>query len=53
MKDKAVQMRLEARNFLTPEQIAQMGAEKGMGPGAGRGGFGRGRGCRQGLGADL
>ena len=52
MKDKTVQMRLEARKFLTPEQIAQMGAGKGFGPGAGRG-FGRGRGCGPGLGANL
>jgi len=45
MKDKAVQMRLEARKILTPEQIAQLG--QGMRPGLCggrrfRGGFGRG-----------
>lgn len=37
MKDKAVQMRLEARKFLTPEQIAGFGPGCGMGPGFGRG----------------
>jgi len=46
MQDKAVQMRLEARKILTPEQIAQMGQGRGFGPGTGRG-FGGGfrRGC--------
>ena len=54
MKDKAIQMRLEARKFLTPEQVAQMGPGKGFGPGAGCGfGRGRGRGCSQGYGANL
>jgi Spy/CpxP family protein refolding chaperone len=36
MREKAVQFKLEARNILTPEQLAQNG------PGWGRGGFGRG-----------
>src|SRR5512136_1317670 len=59
LKDKAVQMRLEARKFLTPEQIENWrpGREMGMGPGRGcghmagggfgmgRGGMGPGRGC--------
>ena len=51
MREKAVQMRLEARKLLTPEQIAQMPQGMGSGPGAGRG-FGRGfgRGCGQGVG---
>ena len=50
MKDQAVQMRLEAREFLTPEQMAQMGP--GMGFGAGRGfGRGHGRGFGPGFGA--
>ena len=49
MKDKAVQMRLEARKFLTPEQIENWRPGRGMGPGQGRGymaggGFGMGRG---------
>jgi Spy/CpxP family protein refolding chaperone len=51
MKDKAVQVRLEARKFLTPEQIENWrpGPGMGMGPGQGRGymaggGFGMGRG---------
>ena len=49
MRDKAVQMRLEARKFLTPEQIAGFGPGCGMGPGFGRGhmmgqGMGAGRG---------
>jgi Spy/CpxP family protein refolding chaperone len=35
MREKAVQFKLEARNILTPEQLAQNG------PGWGRGGFGR------------
>ena len=54
MKDKAVQMRLEARKFLTPEQIAGFGPGCGMGPGFGRGhmmgqgmGMGRGHGMMQ------
>jgi len=50
MRDKAVQMRLEARKFLTPEQITNFGPGCGMGPGSGRGhkmgqGMGMGRGC--------
>ncbi len=50
MKDKGVQMRLEARKFLTPEQIENWGPGRmGMGPGHGRrymaeGGFRMGRG---------
>ena len=49
LRDKAVQMRLEARKFLTPEQIANFGPGCGMGPGFGRGhmmggGYGMGRG---------
>jgi Spy/CpxP family protein refolding chaperone len=46
MREKAVQMKLEARNILTPEQLAEFG--KFGGPGSGRGpgmGHGRGRGC--------
>jgi len=50
MKDQTVQMRLEAREFLTPEQMAQMGP--GMGFRAGRGfGRGHGRGFGPGFGA--
>ena len=51
MREKAVQMRLEGRKILTPDQIAKMPQGIGMGPGAGRG-FGRGfgRGCGQGAG---
>jgi Spy/CpxP family protein refolding chaperone len=37
MRDKAVQMRLEARKFLTPEQITNFGPGGEMGPGFGRG----------------
>jgi Spy/CpxP family protein refolding chaperone len=37
MRDKAVQLKLEARNVLTPEQLAQFGSAWGMGPGLGRG----------------
>jgi Spy/CpxP family protein refolding chaperone len=51
MRDKAVQMRLEARKILTPEQIAQMGQDRGFGPGGGRGfGGGFGHGCGRGWG---
>ena len=44
MRDKAVQMRLEARKILTPEQIAKLGQGRGFGSCGGpgfRGGFGR------------
>jgi Spy/CpxP family protein refolding chaperone len=45
MKDKEVQMKLEARNILTPEQLAEFG--KFGGPGSGRGpGRGHGKGGR-------
>jgi Spy/CpxP family protein refolding chaperone len=54
LRDKGVQMRLEARNFLTPEQISNFGPGCGMGPGFGRGhmkgqgmGMGRGYGMMQ------
>ena len=55
MKDKAVQMKLEARKFLTPEQIANWKPGRGMGRGqmmAGRGhmkGFGQGMGPGHGM----
>jgi Spy/CpxP family protein refolding chaperone len=53
MRDKGLQFKLEARQFLTPEQIAGFGPGRGMGPGAGRGammgrGMGRGMGPGQG-----
>lgn len=49
LRDKGIQMKLEARKFLTPEQIANFGPGCGMGPGYGRGrmmggGYGTGRG---------
>jgi len=50
MQDKAVQMRLEARKVLTPEQIAELGP--GMGRELGRGhkmGHGRGMGPGYGM----
>ena len=50
MKDKALQAKLEARKFLTPEQIQESGA--GMGRGFGRGhmmGHGRGMGPEHGM----
>jgi len=62
IRDKAVQMRLEARKFLTPEQIQNWkpgwGMERGFGgghmmghgPGMGRGGMGPGRGMGSGEG---
>ena len=37
MRDKAVQYKLDARQFLAPEQIAGFGPGGGMGPGFGRG----------------
>ena len=46
--DKALQMKLEARKILTPEQIAQFGP--GMGPGFGPGPMGHGRGMGMGRG---
>jgi Spy/CpxP family protein refolding chaperone len=53
LRDKAVQMRLEARKFLTPEQIQNWkpgwgkggGHMMGGGRGMGRGGMGPGHGC--------
>ena len=60
MREKAVEMRLEGRKILTPEQLAEMGPGWGMGrrmgPGMGRGfgggwggkGQGPGWGCGQG-----
>ena len=50
MKDKALQMKLEARKFLTPEQIQESG--QGMGRGFSRGhmmGHGRGMGPEHGM----
>jgi Spy/CpxP family protein refolding chaperone len=47
IKDKIVQYKLEARNFLTPEQIEKLGSVGGMGLGFGRGfrmGHGQGMG---------
>ena len=52
VRDKAVQMRLEARKFLTPEQIAGFGPGCGMGPGFSRGhkmGYGPGAGRGYGM----
>ena len=37
MRDKAIQLKLEARNILSPEQLAQFGPGCGMGPGFGHG----------------
>jgi Spy/CpxP family protein refolding chaperone len=49
LRDKGIQMKLEARKFLTPEQIANFGPGCGMGPGFGRGHMmGGGRGMGQG-----
>ena len=54
LRDKAVQMRLEARKFLTPEQIENWKPSRGMDRGFGRGhmmgygpGMGRGYGMMQ------
>ena len=35
MRDKVIQYKLEARKFLTPEQIAEFGQHRGMGHGRG------------------
>ena len=49
MRDKGLQFKLEARQFLTPEQIAEFGPGCGMGPGFGGGRMkGRGMGPGQG-----
>ncbi len=53
MRDKRLQFKLEARQFLTPEQMAGFGPGCGMGPWTGRGptkgrGMGRGIGPGQG-----
>lgn len=42
MQDKALQLKLEARKILTPEQLSEFGG-RGMGPGSGRG-HGKGHG---------
>jgi len=46
VRDKAVQMKLEARNILTPEQLAESGkfGDPGFARRSGKG-HGRGRGC--------
>jgi zinc resistance-associated protein len=50
LQEKSTQLRLEARNVLTPEQQAQLGPS-GFGPGYGMmGGFGPGYGMRGGYG---
>jgi Spy/CpxP family protein refolding chaperone len=49
MRDKAVQFKLEARNVLTPEQLAQFESGWEMGPGLGRG-YRMGHGYGMGLG---
>ncbi len=53
MRDKAVQFRLEGRQILTPEQLAQLGPSGEMGPGFGGRrmmGYGPGTGCGYGRG---
>jgi len=54
MSDKVVQLKLEARKILSPEQIAEFGPSREMGPGFGRGhmmmGHGQGKGYRGGMG---
>jgi Spy/CpxP family protein refolding chaperone len=37
LREKAVQMKIEARNILTPEQLAQIAHKRGMGHGSGHG----------------
>ena len=52
LRDKAVQMRLEARKFLTPEQIENWKPSRGMDRGFGRGhmmGYGPGAGRGYGM----
>ena len=51
MKDKMLQLKLEARKSLTPDQISQFGPGRGMGPGFGPGhmrGYGMGSGSDHG-----
>jgi len=53
MRDKMIQLKLEARKILSPEQLAEFGPGCGMGLGFGRGhmmGYGQGRGFRGGWG---
>ena len=55
MRDKALQLKLEARTILTPEQLSEFGPGWGMGRGFGRGhmwggGYGMGTGCETGPG---
>jgi Spy/CpxP family protein refolding chaperone len=51
MKDKMIQFKLEARKFLTPEQIAEFGMGRGKGHGFGRDHMmGQGRGMGPGYG---
>lgn len=50
MGDKAIELKLETRKILTPEQIAQLGAGWGKGHGFGRGHM-RGHGMDPGYGA--
>ena len=49
MRDKMVQLRLEARSILTPEQLSEFG----HGPGRGMRGPGMGRGFRPGMGPGM
>jgi Spy/CpxP family protein refolding chaperone len=53
MMDKATQMKLEARNFLTPEQLAQFGSGCGMGRGRMMAGRGRMMGAGRGMGPGM
>jgi len=53
MRDKVIQLKLEARNILSPEQLAEFGQGWRRGPGFGRGhmmGYGHGMGYRGGWG---
>jgi Spy/CpxP family protein refolding chaperone len=51
VKDKMIQFKLEARKFLTPEQIAEFGMGQGKGHGFGRDHMmGQGRGMGPGYG---
>ena len=58
LRDKTVRFKLEVRNVLTPEQLAQFGPGWGMGSGfdrghgMGRGGMGPGHGMGPGFGCD-
>ena len=53
MRDKGIQLKLEARKILTPEQLAQFGSGCGMGRGRMMAGRGRMMGAGRGMGLGM